>query len=295
MLLEAAEQELIAGRAHRAAEALEAALTADHETPADRAAVESRLVQVRRLSDPATAEHHLTALTEAARAGDVGPAHTVDLVRQLLWQGAPPRPANCSADCARRSWTRTARTRPCCTTRSSGSPGPTPPSRAAPADPGRPRPRAPGGPRPRARRAVEPPHRGAGRGARRRPCARGGRPGRAGAARPRSQLRHHLARGAGAARPRRAAVRRQAGRRRLVRPAAERGHTPYSPTWMALLSATRAEAAVRLGDLTAAVDHAQLALGHVTPNAWGVALGARWAAWSSRPPAWATTTRRSRT
>ncbi|MBM9618688.1 helix-turn-helix transcriptional regulator [Streptomyces zhihengii] len=275
VLLEAAEQELIAGRAHRAAEALEAALTADHETPADRAAVESRLVQVRRLSDPATAEHHLTALTEAARAGDVGPAHTVDLVRQLLWQGRSaearellgglreteldPHGEDAALLHDTEQWI--AWTHPT-VARRARRPGP-------PAAAGAGRPPAPGRAEPWSRPTA---------------VLAGALVG--GRAHEVVDRAEQVLRDRGPSYditwPEEPALLALGVLLCADRPDAaawcdrllSEGHTPYSPTWMALLSATRAEAAVRLGDLTAAVDHAQLALGHVTPNAWGVALGA---------------------
>lgn len=52
-----------------------------------------------------------------------------------------------------------------------------------------------------------------------------------------------------------------------------RSRPQYSPTWKALLSAARADAAVRQGDLAPAVEHSRLALSHLTPSSWGVIIG----------------------
>ncbi|MER5362060.1 AAA family ATPase [Streptomyces sp. NPDC002785] len=46
-----------------------------------------------------------------------------------------------------------------------------------------------------------------------------------------------------------------------------------TPVWSAMASATRAEIAIRQGDLTAGADHARQALNHLPPQAWGVAIG----------------------
>ena len=53
------------------------------------------------------------------------------------------------------------------------------------------------------------------------------------------------------------------------------GQSPshHAPTWMAIFRALRAEAALRLGDLPEAAEHARRALKEVTPQAWGVAIG----------------------
>jgi DNA-binding CsgD family transcriptional regulator len=48
----------------------------------------------------------------------------------------------------------------------------------------------------------------------------------------------------------------------------------HSPTWLATLSAIRAQAAVRQGDLPAAKKHGRAALTALKPDSWGVALGA---------------------
>ncbi|MGW7055362.1 AAA family ATPase [Streptomyces sp. NPDC054887] len=271
VLLEAAEQELIAGRSHRAAAALEAALRARPEPAAEHAAIEARLVQVRRLSDPATAENHLAALVTAARDGDLAPAHTVDLVRQLLWQGRTTEagellerlrgtelePHGEVAALLHDTEQWLAWTHPTLARRGRKPRAPLPADAAAqPADPW---------------------------------C------------RPTALLADALVNGRSHDVVQRAeqvlkdrgpsyditwpeepallalsvllnADRPDAGAwcDRLL----TEGHTPYSPTWMGLLSSARAEAAVRQGDLSRAVDHAQLALSHVAPNAWGVALGA---------------------
>lgn len=46
-----------------------------------------------------------------------------------------------------------------------------------------------------------------------------------------------------------------------------------SAVWRAVLTAVRAEAAVRLGKLPEAVDQGRTALAHLSPKAWGVAVG----------------------
>ncbi|MFQ6855883.1 AAA family ATPase [Streptomyces sp. 35M1] len=56
---------------------------------------------------------------------------------------------------------------------------------------------------------------------------------------------------------------------RLNAPATPR----QTPVRTATLSAMRAEAAIRQGDLTAGADHARQALNHLAPKAWGVAIG----------------------
>ena len=56
---------------------------------------------------------------------------------------------------------------------------------------------------------------------------------------------------------------------RLRADAATRG----APTWQALFAGTRAEIAVRQGDFQLAVRAAQEAFTHLTPKAWGVAIG----------------------
>lgn len=48
----------------------------------------------------------------------------------------------------------------------------------------------------------------------------------------------------------------------------------HSPTWLATLSAIRAQAAIRQGDLPAARKHGRAALTALKPGSWGVALGA---------------------
>ncbi|MER6358432.1 AAA family ATPase [Streptomyces sp. NPDC001634] len=273
VLLEAAEQELLAGRTHRAVAALEAALRARAGSDVVHAAIESRLVQVRRLFDPATAEHHLTALTAAARSGDLDPAHTLDLVRQLLWQGRSAEagelldrlrethlePHSEVAALLEDTEKWLAWTHPTL-----------------------------------ARRTHRP---AAGAEQRQHP----GRPRTAPLRRPVAVLADALVNGRAheavdqayqvlkdrgptydIAWPEEPALLAlgvllctdspdvTAWSDRLL----QEGHTPYSPTWTGLLSATRAEAALRLGDLTAAVEHAHQALNHISPNAWGVAVGA---------------------
>ncbi|CAL9489271.1 hypothetical protein SUDANB176_03212 [Streptomyces sp. enrichment culture] len=273
VLLEAAEQELLAGRTQRSVAALEAALRAPACAHAERAAIESRLVQVRRLFDPATAERHLTALASAARDGDLAPDLTLDLVRQLLWQGrtaeagelldrlraARPEPHSEAAALLDDTEKWLAWTHPTLARRT---------------------------------------HRPAA-GAEQRPRPGAGRP--AGWGRPTALLADALANGrahevVGQAHqvlkdrgptydigwPEEPALLALGVLLCTDSPDAaawcdrllHEGHTPYSPTWMALLSALRAEAALRLGDLTGAVDHAQQALNHIHPNAWGVAVGA---------------------
>ncbi|MEU5216459.1 LuxR family transcriptional regulator [Streptomyces sp. NPDC020807] len=271
VLLEAAEQELIAGRTVRATAALEAALVAHAEPTAERAAVEARLVQVRRLSDPATAEHHLTALATAARTGKLDPVNTIDLIRQLLWQGrtadasellerlrgAELEPHGEAAALLHDTEQWIAWTHPTLAKR---------------------------GRRPQdAARAAD-------------VVARRTDPWR----RPTALLADALVNGRGHQVVERAeqVLRDRGPSYDITWPeepallalgvllAADRpdaaawcdrllseGHTPYSPTWMALLSSARAEAAVGLGDLTGAVAHAQQATDHITPNAWGVAIG----------------------
>ncbi|MFF7948664.1 helix-turn-helix transcriptional regulator [Streptomyces griseorubiginosus] len=270
VLLEAAEQELLAGRTDRAVAALEAALRARPET--GRPAIEARLVQVRRLFDPATAEHHLTALTAAAHAGSLEPAHTIDLVRQLLWQGRaveagpllerlretrlePHSEVAALLDdtehwlawthptLARRTHrpaTGTEQRRPTGTRQSAPWSRPT----ALLAD------ALVNG---RAHESVGQAH----------------------------QVLKDRGAGYDITWPEEPALLAlgvllctdspdaAAWCDRLLR----ENHVPYSPTWMGLLSATRAEAALRVGDLTGAVEHAQQALNHISPNAWGVAVG----------------------
>ncbi|MFI8069115.1 LuxR C-terminal-related transcriptional regulator [Streptomyces sp. NPDC086033] len=274
VLLEAAEQELLVGRTHRAVAALEAALRARTEEEPGRAAIEARLVQVRRLFDPAAAEHHLAVLTAAARAGDLDPAHTIDLVRQLLWQGRPAeagpllerlreeRPEPHSEVAAQLEDTERwlAWTHPTVARRT---------HRPAPGD----------GQRQHLGTAP-------------RPAASWSRPTALladalvnGRAHEVVGQAHQVLKDRGPSYdltwPEEPALLAlgvllctdspdtPAWCDRLLR----EGHTPYSPTWMGLLSATRAEAALRLGDLTGAVEHAQQALNHISPNAWGVAIG----------------------
>lgn len=280
VLLEAAEQDLLADRTHRSVAALEAALRArpDGQTgptvQASHAAIESRLVQVRRLFDPAAAEHHLTALTTAARTGELDPAHTIDLVRQLLWQGRTveagellerlrgtslePHSEVAALLEDTESWL--AWTHPTLAQRTN-----------------RPRRPATGDAQHPGSRRTEP------------------------WCRPTALLAEALVNGrAHQVVDQARQVLKDRGPSydiswpeepallalgvllstdaqdatawcdRLLR----EGHTPYSPTWMGLLSATRSEAALRQGDLTGAVEHAHQALNHVTPNAWGVAVGA---------------------
>ncbi len=49
--------------------------------------------------------------------------------------------------------------------------------------------------------------------------------------------------------------------------------TRQSPTWQAMFAGARAEIAVRQGDLVAAADHARAAITHISPKAWGAAIG----------------------
>ncbi len=273
VLLEAAEQELLAGRTHRAVAALEAALRTRPEAEAERAAIEARLVQVRRLFDPATAEHHLTALTAAARSGDLDPAHTIDLVRQLLWQGraveagallerlreARLEPHSEVAALLDDTENWLAWTHPTLARRTHR------PATGAEQ-------RRPNGPRPSAPWS--------------RPTALLADALVNGRAHEVVGQAHQVLKDRGPSYditwPEEPALLAlgvllctdspdaAAWCDRLLR----EGHTPYSPTWMGLLSATRAEAALRLGDLTGAVEHAHQALNHISPNAWGVAVGA---------------------
>ncbi|MYX31046.1 AAA family ATPase [Streptomyces sp. SID8381] len=257
VLSEAAEQELLAGRPQHAVAALEAALRAPVGSGAERAAIESRLIQVRRLFDPATAERHLTALTTAARAGELAPARTLDLVRQLLWQGrtaeagelldrlrtARPEAHSEAAALLEDTEKWLAWTHPTLARRT-------------------PRPTGQGRPAAlladalvngRAHEAVGQAH----------------------------QVLKDRGPSYDLSWPEEPALLAlgvllctdspdaAAWCDRLLR----EGHTPYSPTWMAMLSAMRSEAALRLGDLTGAADHAQQALNHIHPAAWGVAVG----------------------
>ncbi len=45
------------------------------------------------------------------------------------------------------------------------------------------------------------------------------------------------------------------------------------PTLRALLSAAKADVALHKGELTSAIEHAEVALTHITPRSWGVAVG----------------------
>ncbi|MGH3702605.1 MAG: AAA family ATPase [Pseudonocardiaceae bacterium] len=49
--------------------------------------------------------------------------------------------------------------------------------------------------------------------------------------------------------------------------------TRKAPTWQATFGAVRSEIALRQGDLRLAVEHAQAAMTHMSPKAWGVAVG----------------------
>lgn len=49
--------------------------------------------------------------------------------------------------------------------------------------------------------------------------------------------------------------------------------TRQAPTWQATFGAVRSEIALRQGDLRSAVTHAQAAMTHMSPKAWGVAVG----------------------
>jgi DNA-binding CsgD family transcriptional regulator len=53
----------------------------------------------------------------------------------------------------------------------------------------------------------------------------------------------------------------------------EDGVVQQSPAWQALLAGARAEAELRVGNLAVAVDHAQVALTHLTRRSWGVVVG----------------------
>jgi DNA-binding CsgD family transcriptional regulator len=86
VLVEAAEQELLAERNERAARYLELAHEACPD-PADRAAVLAKLTDARWRVSPSAAAGHLTPLVTAARTGDLGDDCLPDLVRQLLWHG----------------------------------------------------------------------------------------------------------------------------------------------------------------------------------------------------------------
>ncbi|MET9678267.1 AAA family ATPase [Streptomyces sp. NPDC006482] len=271
VLLEAAEQELIAGRTHRATAALEAALVARAEPGAQHAAIEARLVQVRRLSDPATAEHHLAALADAARSGHLDPVNTIDLIRQLLWQGRTAdagellerlrgtelEPHGKAAALLHDTEQWIAWTHPTLAKR-----GRRPQEAARTADV--------------AARRTDP---------WRRPTALLADALVNGRAHQVVERAEQVLRDRGPSYditwPEEPALLALGVLLAADRPDASawcdrllgEGHTPYSPTWMALLSSARAQAAVGLGDLTGAVDHAQLATDHITPNAWGVAIG----------------------
>ncbi|MFJ4554272.1 AAA family ATPase [Streptomyces sp. NPDC088817] len=83
VLVEAAEQELLAERNERAARYLELA----HEACRERAAVLAKLVDAEWRCSPSAAARHLTPLVAAARTGDLGHDCLPGLVRQLLWHG----------------------------------------------------------------------------------------------------------------------------------------------------------------------------------------------------------------
>ncbi|MEU5274241.1 helix-turn-helix transcriptional regulator [Streptomyces hygroscopicus] len=53
----------------------------------------------------------------------------------------------------------------------------------------------------------------------------------------------------------------------------ETGGGPHVPVWQAVLAAARSEIALRRGDLAEAAELSRAALTHVSPGAWGVAIG----------------------
>lgn len=273
LLLEAAEQNLLAGRTEQAVAALESAHRQSAEESAERAAIEARLVRVRWRSDPAAADRHLESLTVAAHSGALDGRDSVSLVRQLLWNGRP----EAADDLLEKLRTTTmephseaaaelhdaelwlAWTHPTLARRRQPQPGAPRPAESAPA------PQQDPWCRPTALLA----------GA----LVTGRSHEVAGHAEQILRDGHAVHGDAWAEEPMLLAlsVLTSAGRSDSVAAWCDRlltePYSPYSPTRLALLSAVRADAAVRLGQLSTAVDHAQLALDHLTPNAWGVAIG----------------------
>lgn len=86
VVVEAAEQELLAERNRRAAQYLELALECAVQ-PQDRATVLERLTEAEWRRSPSAAVRHLPALVAAARAGHLAPEALPGLVRRLLWHG----------------------------------------------------------------------------------------------------------------------------------------------------------------------------------------------------------------
>ncbi|MER7187941.1 LuxR C-terminal-related transcriptional regulator, partial [Streptomyces hyaluromycini] len=87
VLAEAAEQELVAGRYEQAARYGELAHEADPVDPVDRAAVLDRLAEAEWRLNPSAALRRLPALLTAMRAGHLSPDRLPGLVRRLLWHG----------------------------------------------------------------------------------------------------------------------------------------------------------------------------------------------------------------
>ncbi|MDJ0346719.1 AAA family ATPase [Streptomyces sp. H10-C2] len=273
LLLEAAEQNLLTGRTEQAVAALETAHRHCPQDSPERASIEAKLVRVRWRSDPAAADRHLESLTEAAEAGALDGCDSVALVRQLLWNGRSEEAADLleklratamephSEAAAELHDTELwlAWTHPTLARRRQPQPGSPRPAESAPA------PQQDPWCRPTALLA----------GA----LVTGRSHEVAGHAEQILRDGHAVHGDAWAEEPMLLAlsVLTSAGRSDSVAAWCDRlltePYTPYSPTRLALLSAVRADAAIRLGQLSTAVDHAQLALDHLTPNAWGVAIG----------------------
>ncbi|WP_180990592.1 helix-turn-helix transcriptional regulator [Streptomyces malaysiensis] len=88
VLLDAAESHLLEQRFAVAVDCLEQALRGAGDGR-ERAAIRVRLAQVEWRSDPRAAVRHLDQLAGDARAGLLTPGDTIEVCRQLLWQGRP--------------------------------------------------------------------------------------------------------------------------------------------------------------------------------------------------------------
>ncbi|WP_158239578.1 helix-turn-helix transcriptional regulator [Streptomyces carminius] len=86
VLVEAAEQDLLADRNRRAALCLELAYESCDD-PTDRAAVLAKLADAKWQRNPSAAARYLTPLVAAAQTGNLGHDRLPGLVRQLLWHG----------------------------------------------------------------------------------------------------------------------------------------------------------------------------------------------------------------
>lgn len=86
VLLEAADLVSFAGDAGFAIELLERAMLSSTD-PRERAAVETRLAETKWRVNPSAAARHLGPLVEAARAGHLEVSETINLVRHLVWRG----------------------------------------------------------------------------------------------------------------------------------------------------------------------------------------------------------------